>query len=98
MQQPVPTDIYLDTDVVVNCVIQGLVHSEACLQASSEVARSGSTVWFSQILLIEFAQAVRSIATRREVPERLFQEFDLENWANAGVRRGWLRHCWLLLD
>ena len=98
MELRAPVDVYLDTDVVVNCLIEDLRHSQACLQAMEHLGYSGSTVWISQLLRVEYLQAVRSIATQGRAPSQLSKTFDLDNWVDSRVREAWLRHCWELLD
>jgi predicted nucleic acid-binding protein len=85
-----PPDVFLDTDLVVNAVIHGLQNSESCRLACSRLLTSGSRVFYSQVLRIEYMQAIRRLATKRQLPTYLYDEFELSRWSERDVRERWM--------
>lgn len=81
LEEPFPTDIYLDTDVVVKAIVGGMDHSTACLRFCSELAQHESRVYFSQILRLEFSQAFKQLATKAQLPESIRDVFGLDQWS-----------------
>jgi predicted nucleic acid-binding protein len=84
------SDVYLDTDVLVNLAYTELPNSAACFQACQFLAESGSIVYLSVLSHTEFAQAFRILATRQHVAPHLIDEFDLRSWSKREVRERWL--------
>jgi predicted nucleic acid-binding protein len=92
---PLPADVYLDTSIVLTALLPGLAHSGPGLQFCEQLARQGSTVYFSQLLRLEIAQALRNVATRSpaQLSVHLRQQFQLDPWsAREDVRRGWMTY------
>lgn len=87
-----PTDVYLDSDLVVNAVVEGLANHEACLQACARLKSAQRQVYFSQILRIEYYQAFRGLATKNQLPGPIYEEFSLDQWSQRDVRRRWMEH------
>jgi predicted nucleic acid-binding protein len=59
-----PGDVLLDTSFIINSVFQGLPDSAACADASDMIVANQAVVYFSAILRIEYAQALRRLATK----------------------------------
>jgi predicted nucleic acid-binding protein len=58
--QPIDlSDVYLDTDVLVNCIFQGLPDSPACLREVRRLLNDGGAIYTSTITRMEYAQTVR---------------------------------------
>lgn len=91
LEEPFPTDIYLDTDVVVKAIVGGMDHSTACLRFCSELAQHESRVYFSQILRLEFSQAFKQLATKAQLPESIRDVFGLDQWSDYMVRGRWMQ-------
>lgn len=92
---PLPADVYLDTSIVLAALLPGLAHSGPGLQFCDQLARQGSTVYFSQLLRLEIAQALRNVATRMpaQLSAHLRQQFRLDHWSiREDVRRGWMTY------
>ncbi len=92
MSRSAPSDVYLDTDVLVNLVYPELPHADACARAGRNLYDAGSTVYISALTRVEFAQAFRSMATQGSASSHLIREFDLARWREAGIRQRWLEY------
>src|SRR3954470_6129086 len=96
-RQPLPTDIYLDTSLIVSATISGLAHSGPCQRFCERLGLDGARVYFSQISRMEFLNALRNLARprnqkKRELPDALWDQYRLDQWANSeAVRDGWLQ-------
>lgn len=84
------SDVYLDSDVLVNLAYSRLPHSAACFHACRSLSESGSIVYVSALSHTEFAQAFRTLATRQNLAPNLIEEFDLRSWRKREVRERWL--------
>jgi len=71
------SDVYLDSSLVVAATIAGIPHSDACTAFCSRLIADNSHIFFSQILRLEIAEAVRKLATRAQLPEDIRQEYQL---------------------
>jgi predicted nucleic acid-binding protein len=92
---PLPADIYLDTSLVLAALLPGLAHAGPSLEFCDQLARQGCTVYFSQLLRLEIAQALKNVATRKpaQLSEPLRQQFQLHDWnTREDVRRRWMTH------
>ncbi|MDP9471107.1 MAG: PIN domain-containing protein [Chloroflexota bacterium] len=89
---PPPADIYLDTSTVVAAIVQGSDHSVASAACCAALIEHGSRVYFSQLLRLELAQAIRKLATRQQsLPPDIRNDFDLDSWGtNLFVRQRWM--------
>src|SRR6266851_1104163 len=88
-----PTLIYLDTSFVIASLIAGLAHSGPCAAFCEQLADHEVAVYFSHLLRLEIAQALKNVATRpRQLPESSRLRFQLDQWTTApAVRRRWMR-------
>ncbi len=97
VQRPLPADVYLETSIVVSATIAGLAHSTPSQQFCEALGTFGARIYFSTLLHLEFANAMRKLARpRRRQPPRLppatWQQFHLDRWAtDEPVRHEWLR-------
>lgn len=88
---PIPSDVYLDSSVILASIIQGDPHSVACVQYCSDLAANNSAVYFSQVLRIEVAHVIRSLATRSATPISVQQQFQLSRFnSDMLVRQQWM--------
>lgn len=92
------SDVYLDTAFIVNAVIGQSPNSAACIAAPVDLAGERRTAYFSHILRVEYAQAFRRLATRRQLPDEIVRRFDLYRWQHAGVRQQWLAFAFRELE
>lgn len=84
-------EVYLDSSLVVAAMIDGLPHSRACAAFCSHSIADSSHVYFSQILRLEIAEAVRKLATRAQLPEDLRDEYQLQSSATDPlIRQQWM--------
>ena len=92
LAQFLPRDIYLDTSVVVAATIVSSPLSAAgnAFCAALEIHRS--RIYFSQVLRLEFSQAVRNLATRRaQLPDEVRRQHQLDHWDTSDA----VRHHWM---
>ncbi len=93
MRDPsLPSDIYLDTSTVVAAIVQGSHHSVPSAAFCSQLINHGSRVYFSQLLRLELAEAIRKLATKTEsLPADLRRDYQLDAWGtNFLVRQRWM--------
>jgi predicted nucleic acid-binding protein len=90
---PLPATIYLETSTVVAALVVGAKHHARSRAFCADLAARGSTAYYSQLLLLELAQAFRNLVVRRppQLPETIRNQHQLEQWAQSGeVRQAWL--------
>lgn len=93
MSDPSPAAIYLDTSTVVTALFPGLAHGAASAAFCTAVAEQGGHAAFSQILWIEFTQALTNAARGTELSPQLRRRFRLARWStNPEVRARWLEN------
>jgi predicted nucleic acid-binding protein len=94
MREPrLPSRIYLDTSIVVAAMIAGVAHSGPSRVFCGRLATSGSHVYFSQLLLLEIAEAVKNLAVRRpaQLTPNVRQRYRLDHWdTDQQVRQRWM--------
>lgn len=84
-------DIYLDSSVLVDAMFSGLPHFDLSDAFCTRLANDGSNVYFSQLLYLEVAEAIRRLATKQQVPPNIRQQYHLDEWTtNASVRERWM--------
>lgn len=87
---PPPADVFLDTSVVVASIFAGTPHADASRRFSAALATAKSRVYFSVVLRLEFAQALRKLVTKRQLPDTFREQFQLGEWdRNVLVRQRW---------
>lgn len=86
----VPRDVFLETSFVVNAVFGQLSDSEACREASRQLRDESSVIYSSTLMRLEFAQSLRRLATFRQLPRDLHDQFELDSWSRADVRHRWM--------
>ncbi|MGH2560065.1 MAG: type II toxin-antitoxin system VapC family toxin [Thermomicrobiales bacterium] len=87
-----PSDIYLDTSVVVAGMYPGTPDAAACRTLCQQLAAARSHVYFSQALRLDLARAMRRLATKaNKLAEDDQVRYRLDQWAtNPLVRQRWL--------
>jgi predicted nucleic acid-binding protein len=94
MREPrLPSRIYLDTSIVVAAMIDGVAHSGPSRAFCERLAASGSHVYFSQLLPLEVAEAVKNLAVRRpaQLTEDVRRLYRMDHWdADRRVRQRWM--------
>ena len=89
-----PSRIYVDTSFILASLIRGLAHSEPCIQFCEQLADHHTTVYCSDLLRLEIANALRNLVLRRpaQLAEPVRQRYQLTRWAaDSAVRRRWMR-------
>jgi len=86
----------VETTIFVGAVVQGPADSAACLEFVDGLRDANAQVVYSELVRLEFANAVAEIARsdrrRAELPEEMVKEYDLENWSrDQAVRSRWLQ-------
>jgi predicted nucleic acid-binding protein len=91
---PVPSDIYLDTGLIVAALSPGTPDAQAARQFLAHLIAARSHVYVSQIMRIEFAQAVRKLAVKTDrLPPSVRARHSLDQWiSNSLVREQWMTH------
>ena len=100
--QPLPSDIYLDTSIVIAAAIADTPHSVPSRQFCECLGEFGTRVYFSGLLRMEFANTLRSLALPQRtkpgkppkpsrLPEPIRQQFQLDQWAGSEA----VRHAWM---
>lgn len=88
---PPYADIYLDSSVLVDAMFSGLPHFATSDAFCAQLADDGAHVYFSHIVYLEVAEAVRRLATKQQLPMSLREEYRLVDWAtDASVRKEWM--------
>lgn len=87
--------MYLDSSVIVASIFVGSPHSEAADEFLQHLIIHGSTVYFSELVRFEYAQAIRNLATRRNLlPAAQREQFNLDRWeGDLFVRTHWLSYA-----
>src|SRR4051812_23926118 len=99
-----PSDVYLDTSIVVAATIAGISHSSPSQAFCEALGVFGTRLYVSELLYVEFANALRSLASPRNhrrprLSEQCRQQFGLDNWLTAeAVRHGWVQFGQQQLD
>jgi predicted nucleic acid-binding protein len=88
--QLVRQSVYLDTDVLVNCVYPDMPDAGASQRAVQLLRETQSRVFLSAITAMEYAQAFRSLATRGTASRAVILEFELGRWNEASIRHRWM--------
>lgn len=91
-------DVYIDTDVAVNAIISDMENTAASRAALETLLKSENVVHFSIILRMEYAQAIRNLASRGQLPTELRKGFHLDNWSDPVVRTQWMQYGMGQLD
>ncbi len=90
---PIPSRLYLDTSVIVATISSGDPFNGQCTAYCTALARNNSTIYFSQLLRLEYAQFIRKVATDSQyaIPQNLFQQYQLRDFGkNLMVRHNWM--------
>lgn len=89
---PVPSDIYLDTSLVIAAIVRGSDHSLQSTEFCDRLIARGSRVYFSQILRLELSEAIRRLAASPDrLPPDIRHAHQLEAWdTNLLVRQSWM--------
>jgi predicted nucleic acid-binding protein len=92
--------VYLDTSVFIGAIFPGTPNATSCQQVCRDLQQANTTVCFSQCLRLEYARAVRRLATKTDrLPLETAQEFRLSEWGtNPLVRQRWYGRAVRLLD
>jgi predicted nucleic acid-binding protein len=87
-----PATVYLDTSAVVTALFPGLAHSTASATFCTSVAQGGGGVVFSQVLWLEFSQALVKLALGTELPAAERRRHRFARWGrHVDVREQWYR-------
>jgi predicted nucleic acid-binding protein len=92
MTDLLPTDVYLDSGVAIAATFPATLYAIGARDLCQRLIQQGATVYFSQILRLEFTEAVRKLATiQGRVPPEVRRQFRPDDWElDVAVRRRWL--------
>ena len=89
--------VYFDTSLITTAAIQPAVeHHEAAISFCERTIAARSSVYFSELMRLEYAQALRALSTT--VDEATRRAFRLHRWDQVGVRRQWMEYGSQRLD
>lgn len=93
--EPLPEHVYLDTSIVLACILAGDPQSHLATAFCSDIAQHGAHVYFSHILWLEVANVFKKCAT---VPGKLapdlHRSYGLDRWEHDFmVRQRWMAFC-----
>ena len=72
---------YLDTGVAIAAIFPATLHAAGAQDFCRRLIQQASTVYFSQILRLEFTEAVRKLATiPGRMPDDIRRRFRLDDW------------------
>jgi len=84
-------NVYLDTSLIVDVLITGAPNWHVSNAFITRLVTENSRVYVSQIAYPEISEAIRKLATKRQVPEDLRQQYRLHRWGiDADVRHEWM--------
>ncbi|HEY8293619.1 MAG TPA: PIN domain-containing protein [Thermomicrobiales bacterium] len=90
--QVLPSDMYLDSSVIVAAIIGGDPHSAGCTRYCADLATNNSAIYFSELVRLEVAHVIRRLATTNAAPQRLHEQYRLSHFStNPAVRREWMQ-------
>jgi predicted nucleic acid-binding protein len=94
IQWPVPSDIYLDTGIILGAMFPGTPDSTSCGRFCNDLANADSRVYTAQIARMDLARALRQTATKPgRLPADIRTSFNRDLWAtNPLIRSRWLWH------
>ena len=86
--------MYLDTGLIVAALSPGTPDARAAREFFAHLIAARSHAYVSQIMRIEFVQAVRKLAVKADrLPPNVRARHSLDQWAsNRTVREQWLTH------
>lgn len=99
-QDALPSTVYVDTGFVAAAMMQGVLHHHAAREFCKSLVDSSSHVAFSNLLRVEFLQALVAIGNDpSQLPGRVRRRYKLHRWGNAdAIRLRWLENGMSLLD
>lgn len=87
-----PSDVYLDSSVIVAAIIGGDPHSAACTQYCANLAANNTAIYFSELVRLEVAHVIRRIATTSAAPQHLNAHYRLSRFnSDSMVRQEWMQ-------
>lgn len=86
-----PPHLYVDTDIIVNHLVETEPHHQRCQQFLTRLSEIGTTtIYLSSLSWLEFAHVVMRQDFRSRLSEDLRARFQLHRWADASVRKTYL--------
>jgi predicted nucleic acid-binding protein len=86
---------YIDTSVVTAAIVAAENH-RAAQEYWQELALSGASICFSELLRLEYAQFLRGLPSRLDYASQ--RTFGLHRWERQTVRENWFRLGWRLFE
>lgn len=95
-----PSDIYLDTGLVVAAMMHGAMYHVAARDFCTALAEASSHIYFSSLLQVELLQTLVSIGNDPvQLPGRVRRRYRLHRWGDSDtIRLTWLEHGIGLLE
>lgn len=91
LPSPLPSDIYLDTSIVIEAMFQGTRRHAEILQFCRELTAQSSHIYFSQILRLELSQTLFRLPKSGILDASVQRQWHLGGFdARASVRRAWM--------
>ena len=88
---PLPSQIYVDTDIVIAHLIAPDPHHERCRSFLQRIAMEGcTTLYISSLTWLEFANVTMKLQFRERLPDIWQQQFRFGRWQQTSVRRAYL--------
>lgn len=86
-----PATVYLDAGVIVGAIFSGTPDADACRAFCEELADARARIYFSQVVRLDYAHALRRLATKPDkLPAIIRTQFRLDRWgSNPLVRQLW---------
>jgi len=96
---PLPRDLYLDTDIMVSYLVVTQPHHHRCQAFLQRIAHHGRTrVHLSSLTWMEFANVITRERFRQALPEDLRRQYRVDLWEQPRVRQAYIRSLLGTLD
>jgi predicted nucleic acid-binding protein len=87
---PVPAHLYVDTDILVNYLIDTQPHHARCRAFVERLRQEQrTTLYVSSLSWLEFAHVISRPGFRDELADDLQRRFRIGRWERSEIRRGY---------
>lgn len=88
---PLPSQLYLDTNVIIDYLIDNRPFHVRCIPFLERVRQSGlTTIYLSSLSWTEFVHAIRKESFRTSLPPELQDQLSVARWQDSRVRGEYL--------
>lgn len=89
--EPAPAGLYLDTDILISCLVESQPDHERCRAFLDRLAQEGATaVYVSSLTWLELAHVVCKQGFRDQIPDAMQQQYQLDRWQERAIRERYL--------